>query len=476
VFATPEQRDGGARRHVHLNAFDMSCVVHQSPGLWRHPDNQAWRYTDLDYWTSLARILERGGFDAVFIADVLGVYDVFGGSVDAALRQATQIPLNEPTLAIPAMAAATEHLGFGVTCSISFEHPYTFARRMSTLDHLTKGRVGWNIVTSYLDSGARNIGATQLRHDNRYDVADEYLEVLYKLWEGSWADGAVLRDRERGLFTDPALVRPIEHRGEYYDVPGVHLSEPSPQRTPFLFQAGASSRGQRFAVENAEAIFTSSPTRAIARENVRTFREGLVEAGRGPYDALVYNLTTVIVAPTSEQARETYEELRSYGSDEGALVLFSGWMGVDLSRYDLDAPVGDVESNAVQSLVAAFQSADPRGEAWRVRDIAHWGHLGGPGPIIVGSPEEVADELESWVADTDVDGFNLAYAITPGTFEAVVDHLVPELRRRGVYPEGPRPGRTLREKLFGRGGRLPDYHKGSRYRHPADRTVAEAAR
>ncbi len=196
-----------SQREIRLNAFDMNCVGHQSPGLWAHPRDRSWQYKDLEYWVDLARLLERGKFDGLFIADVLGIYDVLNGSGDAAIRQATQVPVNDPLALITPMALVTEHLGFGLTASLSFEHPYPFARRLSTLDHLTKGRVGWNIVTSYLESGARNIGQqTQTDHDTRYDYADEYLQVIYKLLEGSWEDGAVLRDRERKIFSDPRSI------------------------------------------------------------------------------------------------------------------------------------------------------------------------------------------------------------------------------------------------------------------------------
>jgi FMN-dependent oxidoreductase (nitrilotriacetate monooxygenase family) len=230
-------------REIRFNAFDMNCVGHQSPGLWAHPRDRSWQYKDLEYWVELAEILERGKFDGLFIADVLGVYDVYRGNIDAALHHSAQIPVNDPLQLVPAMALVTKNLGFGLTASLSFEHPYTFARRLSTLDHLTKGRAGWNIVTSYLDSGARNIGlGGQSAHDDRYDVADEYMEVCYKLWEGSWEDDAVLRDLERRLFTDPQKVHPIRHDGRHFKVPGVHLCEPSPQRTPVLYQAGASTR------------------------------------------------------------------------------------------------------------------------------------------------------------------------------------------------------------------------------------------
>jgi FMN-dependent oxidoreductase (nitrilotriacetate monooxygenase family) len=451
-------------RPVRLNAFDMNCVAHQSPGLWRHPDDQSARYKDLTYWTELAQLLERGGFDGLFIADVLGTYDVYDGSAEAAIRQAAQTPVNDPLLLISAMAYVTTDLGFGVTTATGFEHPYPFARRMSTLDHITKGRIGWNVVTGYLPSGARNMGHTdQLAHDDRYDHADEYLEVLYKLWEGSWEDDAVIRDRVAGVFTDPSKVHPIGHHGRHFTVPGIHLSEPSPQRTPVIYQAGASPRGRRFAAENAESIFTAAPTKALLKETVADIRDQLRRAGRDPYGARIYNLQTVITDATDAAAHAKHDQLQHYASDEGSLVFMSGWMGIDLSRYDLDDPIGAVESNAIRSAVAAFSSADPDGREWRVRDIAAWGGIGGMGPRVVGSAATVADELQSWIDETDVDGFNLAYAITPGTFVDLVEHLVPELRRRGVYPAEYTPG-TLRHKLLGRGDRLPDEHRGAGYR------------
>jgi len=442
----------------------MNCVAHQSPGLWRHPEDQSWRYKDVRYWTELAALLERGRFDGLFIADVLGVYDVYGASADTAIRQGAQVPVNDPALLVSAMAHVTEHLGFGMTASLSFEHPYPFARRMSTLDHLTEGRIGWNVVTSYLDSGARNLGqANQLAHNDRYDVADEYLEVCYKLWEGSWEDDAVLRDAERGIFTDPEKVHPIAHEGRFFQVPGIHLCEPSPQRTPTIYQAGASSRGKRFAAENAEAIFVAAPTRDVLRGVVADLRARVREAGRDPYDVRIFNLQTVIVDETPARARAKHDELRRFASDEGSLVFMSGWMGIDLAQYDLDDPIEAVESNAIQSAVEAFSSADPTGRTWTVRDVARWGGIGGMGPVVVGSASEVADELQAWVEETDVDGFNLAYAITPGTFVDLVEHLVPELQRRGAYQREYVPG-TLRHKLLGRGDRLPPEHRGARFR------------
>lgn len=459
--ASPSDREP---RQIRFNAFDMNCVGHQSAGMWRHPADRSRNYKDLDYWTDLAQLLERSVFDGVFIADVLGTYDVYGASDEAALRAGTQVPVNDPMMLVSAMAHVTEHLGFGITAGTAYEHPYPFARRMSTLDHITQGRVGWNVVTGYLASAARNMGADdQLDHDDRYDHADEYLDVLYKLWEGSWEDDAVTLDRTGRVFTDPAKVHPIQHHGRFFDVPGIHLCEPSPQRTPVIYQAGASPRGIAFAAKHAEAIFVGSTTKAVLKDTVRRIRQALVEAGRDPHSARIYTLLTVVTAETSEQAHAKYADYLSYADEEGALVLNSGWMGIDLAAYDPDEPVGNVESNAIRSVVAGFQQDDDAGREWTIRDIARATSIGGLGATVVGSGEEIADQMQAWVADTDVDGFNLAYAITPGTFADIVEHVVPVLQARGVYPTAYEQG-TLRHRLLNGGDRLPPEHHGASHR------------
>ncbi|SDH89691.1 LLM class flavin-dependent oxidoreductase [Agrococcus jejuensis] len=451
-------------RQIRFNAFDMNCVAHQSSGLWRHPDDRSRHYNTIEYWTSLARLLESGTFDGIFIADVLGTYDVYGGTNEAAIRNGAQVPVNDPILLVSAMAAVTEHLGFGITAGTAFEHPYPFARRLTTLDHLTNGRVGWNVVTGYLPSAARNMGQEdQLAHDDRYDHADEYLEVLYKLWEGSWEDDAVVEDRERGIFTDPAKVHPIQHEGKHFKVLGIHISEPSPQRTPVIYQAGASPRGIRFAAGNAEAIFVAARSKEVLASTVARIRDALEAEGRDRYSARIYTLLTVITAATHEEAVAKEADYRSYASEEGALTFLSGWMGVDLAAYESDQPVGDVESNAIQSTVQHLQEEAALGREWTVGDLGRHSAIGGLGPTIVGSGEEIADELQSWVDETDVDGFNLAYAVTPGTWQDVIEHVIPVLRARGAYPSSYAPG-TLREKLHGAGPRVPDTHRAAAYR------------
>ncbi|EMR4044168.1 LLM class flavin-dependent oxidoreductase, partial [Acinetobacter baumannii] len=412
-------------KRISFNAFEMNCIAHQSPGLWRHPQDRSVEYKDLEYWTDLAQILERGFFDGIFIADVLGIYDVYHQSAEHALTGAVQVPVNDPLQIVPAMAAVTKHLGFGVTTSISFEHPYPFARRISTLDHLTKGRVGWNIVTSYLESGSKNLGLkTQVNHDNRYDIADEYLEVLYKLWEGSWEEGSVLRDRENGIFADHKKVHPIQHEGKYFTVPGIHICEPSPQRTPVLYQAGASSRGQKFASQNAECVFIAAPSKIATKKVVQGIRQKLVQEGRDPYSVKIYALLSIVTDETDAKAQAKFKEYQSYGSYDGALTLLSGWSGVDFSQYQPTDKVEYIQTNAIQSLLDSYVNADPE-RVWTIEEIANWNSLGGNGPVLVGSAETVSDALQQWVEDTDVDGFNLAYILAHQTFADVVEFIVP---------------------------------------------------
>jgi alkanesulfonate monooxygenase len=442
-------------RELRLNAFAMNCVGHQSQGLWRHPRDRSAEYWRMDHWVELARLLERGKFDALFLADVVGVYDVYGGSPETALREAVQVPTNDPLLVIPPMAQATEHLAFAVTVNLSVEPPLPFARRMSTLDHLTAGRFGWNIVTGYLDSGSKGAGrGNQAAHDTRYEIAEEFMDIQYGFWEGSWEDGAVRRDRASGVFTDPAKVHRVSHEGEYFKVDGIHLCEPSPQRTPVLYQAGASSRGAAFAARHAECVFVGGHSRAKMAADVANLRALAAASGRSASDIRVFALATVITAPTDEAAQAKFDDYKAYASHAGALALISGWTGIDFANPNL-AAASAAGGNAIQSAAAAFTSGGSTSHD--LHGIAESAALGGGGPVLVGSAQRVADELEAWAEAADLDGFNLAYALMPETFADVVDYLVPELQRRGAFKQEYAPG-TYREKLFGRGPRLEHTH------------------
>jgi len=444
-------------KQIRFNAFQMNTVSHQSPGLWTHPRDTGHRYTDPDHWTDLARLLEVGLFDAVFLADVLGAYDVYQGSADAALRHAVQAPLNDPLALVPLMAQATTHLGFGVTCALTYEHPYTFARRISTLDHLTRGRIGWNIVTGYLDSAARNLGIDrQLGHDERYDLADEYMDVVYKLWEKSWDDDAVVNDKARGVYAEPSRIHAINHEGRFYKVPGFHLCEPSPQRTPLLYQAGTSPRGTAFAARHAECTFVSGPSKTVVRKYADDLRTAVRAAGRDGDDLKIYAQALIVTAPTEAEAWARYEDYRNHVDIEAALALLSGWTGIDFSQFPLDATVEYIESDAGRSALASFTQADPD-RTWTVREAALFIGLGGRGPVLVGDPRQVADQLEAWQDDTGIDGFNLAFAVAHDSMRDVVELIVPELQRRGRYRTA-YDGGTLRGQVLGGGARLAPGH------------------
>jgi long-chain alkane monooxygenase len=453
-------------RELCFNAFNMMAPSHNWAGLWSHPRDHSINYNTLDYWVDYAKTAERGLLDGIFLADVFGVYDVYGSSSETALRQAVQLPNAEPTLLVSAMALVTKHLGFGITSNLTFEHPYQFARRFSTLDHLSNGRVGWNMVTGYLDSGARGTGLPKGRaHDDRYDAADDFLAAVYKLWEGSWQDGAVRRDRAARIFTDPTKIHPVQHEGPYFRVDGIHLAEPSPQRTPLLYQAGASKRGRAFAARHSEAIFLNGQTKPVLARAVREIRTAAKEFGRDPYDIRLFAGATVIVAPTRAEAQDLLENYARHVDQAGQLALLSGWSGIDFATYRPEEPIKYVESNAIQSMVENFTV---RSDApVKIGDLAALSRAGARSPFVVGAPQDVADELIAWADETDVDGFNLFRLVAPESLTAFVDLAVPELQSRGVYKTAYREG-TLREKLFpGRGPHLHVTHPGAAYRAPA---------
>ncbi len=451
-----------SKKQILLNAFNMNCVGHINHGLWTHPRDTSSQYKTLEYWTELARLLERGLFDGLFIADIVGVYDIYQDSVDVTLKESIQLPVNDPLLLVSAMAAVTRHLGFGLTANLTYEAPYLFARRLSTLDHLTRGRVGWNIVTGYLDSAAKAMGLTQqVEHDRRYDQADEYLEVLYKLWEGSWEDDAVVEDRERRIYAQPEKVHKVQHEGEFYRVQGYHLCEPSPQRTPLLFQAGSSARGLQFAGQHAECVFISGQNKQATRAQVDKVRDAARAAGRDPQAVKVFMGITVIVAATEAQAWAKHDEYLSYASAEAGVAHFAASTAIDFARYELDEPIQYVKGNAIESATKTLQNND-----WTRRKLLDQHALGGRYITLVGDPEQVADELEAWIAETGLDGFNLTRTVTPESYVDFIDLVIPVLQARGSYKTAYAQG-TLREKVFGQGPGLPEGHAGFSYKRGA---------
>jgi long-chain alkane monooxygenase len=446
------------RKRLILNLFEMNCVSHITHGLWRLPDNNRERFNDIEYWLELAQLLEEGGFDAVFLADVIGTYDQFRGSAATAIREGLQIPSNDPQLVVPAMAAVTKRLGFGITFSTTYEPPFAFARHMSTLDHLTKGRVGWNIVTSYLPNAARNFGLDgELEHGSRYRLADEYLDVLYKLFEGSWDEDAIIADVERGIYADPAKIRRIDHEGEFFRVEGPHLASPSRQRTPFLIQATASGDGIDFAGRHAEMIFTGGPQHVVTG-NIAKFSEAAVTNGR-PADAIkVVVGAHVIVAATEREAKQKLEQFQRLASLDGFLAHAS--LTWDPTAYPPETPVAEIPG--AEGGLGRRGPLDPDKTVAEI--LREQGTLSTRPFFVCGNPEQVADTIEQWLDEVGIDGINLTQFHSFDTAKDFIELVIPVLRARGRFPEEQPVGQTLRDRIFGAGDRLPDSHPGTRYR------------
>ncbi len=446
-------------KQILLNAFTQCSICHHSKGQWKHPhDRSSHGYKDVDYWVELAQTLERGCFDALFLADVHGTYATYKGSRETAIRHCVQFPSNDPTLIVSAMAHATRSLGFACTYSTTYFPPYHTAKVFSTLDHLTRGRIAWNVVTSYLPDANANFGISgQMEHDERYDRAEEYMEAVYKLWEHSWEEDAIVRDRDGDVHTDPNKVHEIDHDGTWFQVPGPHMCEPSLQRTPVLFQAGQSGRGMAFAGRHAEAIFGIWPNIESCRKNVDKTRAVAVEQGRDPDQIKIFAGMTVVVGATDAEAEAKYASFLPYRSPEGALALFSGWIGFDLSQLEPGQSLDEIKTDAIQGLIGYFSSVDPE-RRWTVEDIGEFVSIGSIMPKIIGSARTVVDQLERWIDETGIDGFNLVPVVQPSGFTDFVDLVVPELQRRGRMRMR-HDTVTLREHYFGPGHtRLPENH------------------
>ena len=443
-----------------LNAFSMNCVSHIQQGLWVRDDTRQLEYTQIDPWVELAHILEKGCFDALFLADVVGVYDTYKGGPETSIIEGMQIPSNDPSLLVSSMAHATKNLGFAYTSSIYQAHPFTFARQMSTLDHLTRGRIAWNIVTTYLSNAGLNYGLGGLPpHDERYDLADEYLEVTYKLWEGSWEDDAVLADTVRGIYADPSKIHQINHTGKHYHVAGPHLSEPSPQRTPLLFQAGSSTRGRSFAAKHAECIFISESKDSLQGESnvINDVRSQAKQLGRRPEDILFFQGISPVVGGTEAEAMSKASDYIDQFSTEGSLAHLSGGIGIDMGVVDLDQRLDTIDPQSMRGFIKSLiESAPDKKRTFRdlIRNRM-------AGQFLTGTPEQIADALEEW-QQRGVDGFNIVYSVTPGTFVDFIDGVVPVLQSRGLVQREYSPG-PLRQKLFG-APKLPDRHIGASYK------------
>ncbi|OTG91822.1 LLM class flavin-dependent oxidoreductase [Acinetobacter sp. ANC 3813] len=446
-------------KQIILNAFDMNCAGHINHGLWTHPRDESHRFNELSYWTDLAKTLEQGLFDGLFIADITGVYDVYQGNIDLTLKESIQLPSHDPSTLVSAMAAVTQNLGFGVTVNLSYESPYQFARRFASLDHLTQGRIGWNIVTGYLDSAERLIGQKGLKdHDLRYEQAVEFLELCYKFWEGSWEDDAVLKDKAQRIFSDPAKVHAIEHQGHFYQSQGVFQVSPSIQRTPVLYQAGASPRGLDFATQHAEGMFIGADKPEKTKQQVDKIRAHAKAHGRDPSSIKLFAGISVVTAETDELAQEKLAEYIRYASPEAGLAHFSSSVGIDLSKYADDEAIPYQKTNSIASVNSKFKE-----QKITPNDLKAQLKLGGRYPLFVGSGATVAEQLIQLLDETGLDGFNLTRTVAPESHQDFIRWVIPELQQRGRYKTEYSQG-SLRNKLFQQGDRLTAPHPADQFR------------
>ena len=448
------------KKRIHLNAFALATPSPQFSGMWKHPaDKSANGFTTYNYWIELAKTLERGCFDALFFAATMGVSDIFEGKERAMIQNGIFAPQIDPVLLVAALASHTKHLGYAVTYNTSHNSPYQTARLFSSLDHLTEGRIAWNVVTSTPNYAAENGVCEVTEHDTRYDRADEYMDVCYKLWQQSWEDDAVVTDRERDMFADPSKVHRINHQGEWFQVRGPHQVSPSPQRTPVIYQAGGSSRGTQFAGKHAEAVFLSQSDPERCKSYVRQVREVAEENGRNPNHVKVLMGFRCAVAKDQATVDQLKIELEKYGTADGTLGMFSAWTGIDTGSVPRDTKVADLQGNAMVSVAknATFITPHPDLTVGEVMDaIAENAN----GVKYIGTGEEIADEMEA-LLETGIDGFNIVTSPHPGGFESFVDYVIPVLQKRGLF-RTKYEASTLRERYLGKGQvRLAQGHPGN---------------
>ncbi|KAJ0269620.1 hypothetical protein COL940_012311 [Colletotrichum noveboracense] len=420
--AQNESNGTKAKKQILLNAFDMFTVGHLSFGQWRNPKDRAKdKRRDLTYWTDLAKLLDKGGFVGLFLADTFGPYDTYKGSAEPSVRTGAQWPMADPVIA------------------------YVVAKRFATLDHLTKGRFGWNIVTSWKESASK------------------------------------AEDAENGIYSDYSQIRPIHHHGKFH-VDAPFLTDPSPQRTPVLFQAGTSPAGIKFGSTHAEGIFVAGLSPHVVAPRVKAIREGAIAAGRDPYSVKVFAMITPIIGKDEEDAKRKYEEALKYVLIEGGLAQFSATTGIDVSKFDLDHELTEKDvANHLQRIHSSLYNLRYRGDdvpKLTPRNLGTVTAIGGNGAMPVGTAAQVADVFQEWVDIADVDGFNIGYVITPGSFEDAVEYLVPELRSRGLLPEAipaEAPAPTFREQIYGLGQKgLRSDHPGFKYKYDTyEETIAK---
>ncbi|TWS18252.1 LLM class flavin-dependent oxidoreductase [Tsukamurella asaccharolytica] len=432
-------------RQLHLGGFQIASHVTHSHAAWRHPASDP-AFLTPEYYHRIGRILERGRFDFLFFADLLSVPTRFGNDIDESLRRGTQASATlDPSIVAASIGAVTSRLGIAITKSTTYFHPFELARIFSSLDHITRGRIAWNIVTSLSQSEALNFGHDEhLEHDLRYVRAQEFVETAVELW-ASWEADALVQDKESGVFADPSRIHAVDRRSEHFRTRGPLPTPRSPQGRPVLIQAGSSGRGKDFAAKWAEAIFEIDPTPEGRRAYYDDVKSRATNFGRNPEHVKIFPSFIPFVGETESIAREKQAFHNDLADPISGLITLSVHTDHDFSQYDLDKPVEDVTVTGTQGLFDVARRLSER-DNLTLRDIGKLYAQGVLLPQFVGTASDIADQIEEGFTGGEADGYILSAASSPGTFNDFVDFVVPELQRRGLFRRE-YSGTTLREHL-----------------------------
>jgi long-chain alkane monooxygenase len=433
------------KRQIHLAQFLVHGPTYHSLAMWRHPrtDHGRYAWNRPELYQHIARVCERGRFDMVFFADLNYISDTYRSSLEPSLRYAVQAPEHDPIPLLSYMGAVTKHIGLAATYSTSHSHPFYAARLWATIDHLTGGRAGWNVVTSINRNLDANFGADRPDADTRYERAHEYMEVCRKLWS-SWEADALVMDRERPMFADASKVHRIEHVGRFFRSAGPLNVVRSPQNGPAILQAGTSGKGREFAARYADAIFAIQPRAQDAAAYFTDIKGRMVKFGRDPEHCKILFGLQPIVAATEAEARALQEEHNALVPAEGGMAILAAHLDFDLSRLPADALMLERAEPELQRLKTRYRRTD--GTPMTLREVGQRHGQSVGLPQFVGTASSIADQMEAFIDAVGGDGFVLSPIYCPGAIEAFVDHVVPQLQRRGRV-RSEYAGATLREVL-----------------------------
>ena len=434
-------------RQMVLVGFLQAQNCTNLPSSWRHPDSRS-DSMSADYYQEIARILEAGKFHMAFFDDRLAMPDRYGNDHAHTVEYGIRCVKMDPLIVLTTMGLVTENLGLGATCSTTYYEPFDVARRFATLDLMSGGRAGWNVVTSLNDGEALNMGRdSHPEHDFRYDKADEFMEVVLGHWD-TWEDGSLIMDKKSGRFADPTKVKRLDHKGAAFKSRGPFTVPRSDQGHPVIIQAGASGRGQRFAGRWGEVIFTAARNLQGAKDGYAAVRNEAAKAGRDPDQMFLCNLTTPVCAATKAEAEDKMALINKLPLEIDALSLLAEALNYDFASKNLDEPLTTEELKSMQGILGirdgVLKNSGKSNPS--ARDFVTFSGRGQVQDAMVGGPKEIADKLEEMFVERGCDGFVIAATYVPGSYADFVQHVVPELQRRGLFQKE-YLGKTLRENL-----------------------------